>query len=62
MIYSKRKLDPELDKICSILLENGYPEHEINSTFKRKLQQLNRFTQCKSALSTYTSHGLEMSR
>ena len=41
MIYSKSKLDPELDKICSILLENGYPEHEINSTFKRKLQQLN---------------------
>ena len=41
MICSKSKLDPELGKICSILLENGYPEHAINSAFKRKLQQLN---------------------
>jgi len=40
MICSKSKLDPELDKIRSILLENGYPEHLINSTIKRKLQQL----------------------
>ena len=38
---SKSKLDPELDKIYSILLENGYLEHAINSAFKRKLQQLN---------------------
>jgi len=37
MVCSKGKLDPELDKICSILLENGYPEHLINSTIKRKL-------------------------
>ena len=28
-------------KVSSILLENGYPEHVINSAFKRKLQQLN---------------------
>ena len=41
MICSKSKLDPELGKIRSILLENGYPEHAIKSTFKRKLQQLN---------------------
>ena len=41
MICSKSKLDPELGKIRSILLENGYPEHAINSAFKRKLQQLN---------------------
>jgi len=41
MICSKDKLDPELDKIRSILLENGYPEHSINFTLKRKLQQLN---------------------
>ena len=41
MICSKSKLDPELGKICSILLENGYPEHAINSAFKRKLRQLN---------------------
>ena len=41
MICSKSKLDPELGKIRSILLENGYPEHAINSDFKRKLQQLN---------------------
>ena len=41
MICSKSKLDPELGKIRSILLENGYLEHAINSAFKRKLQQLN---------------------
>ena len=41
MICFKSKLDPELGKICSILLENGYSEHAINSAFKRKLQQLN---------------------
>ena len=41
MICSKSKLDPELSKFRSILLENGYPEHAINSAFKRKLQQLN---------------------
>ena len=41
MICSKSKLDQVLGKICSILLENGYPERAINSAFKRKLQQLN---------------------
>ena len=41
MICSKSKLDPELGKIRSILLENGYPKHAINSAFKRKFQQLN---------------------
>jgi len=41
MICSKGKLDPELDKIFSILLENGYLENLIKSTIKRKLQQLN---------------------
>ena len=41
MFYCKSKLDPELGKICSILLENDYPEHAINLAFKRKLQQLN---------------------
>ena len=41
MICSKSKLDQELGKIRSILLENGYPERAINSAFKRKLQQLN---------------------
>ena len=41
MICSKSKLDPELGKIRSILLENGYPKHAINSAFKQKLQQLN---------------------
>ena len=34
MICSKSKLDPELGKICLILLENGHPEHSINSAFK----------------------------
>jgi len=41
MTCSKCKLDPELDKIRSILMENGYPEHSIYSSTKRKLQQLN---------------------
>ena len=41
IIFSKSKLDPKLGKIRSILLENGYTEHAINSAFKRKLQQLN---------------------
>ena len=41
MICSKSKLDQELGKIRSVLLENGYPERVINSAFKRKLQQLN---------------------
>ena len=41
MICSKSKLDPKLGKIRSILLENGYPEHTINSALKRKFQQLN---------------------
>jgi len=41
MICSKGKLDPEFDKIRSILLENGFPQHSNNSTPKRKLQQLN---------------------
>ena len=41
MICSKGKLVPELDKVLSILLENGYPENLIKSTIKQKLQQLN---------------------
>ena len=41
MICSKSKLDQELGKIRSILLENGNPERAINSAFKQKLQQLN---------------------
>ena len=41
MICSKSKLDPELGKFRSILLENDYSEHAINSAFKQKLQQLN---------------------
>ena len=41
MICSKSKLEPEFGKIRSTLLENGYPEHAINSAFNRKLQQLN---------------------
>jgi len=59
MICSKGKLEPELDKIRSILLENGYPERSINSTLKRKLQQLNSSLvhTVKNAQSTYTFHG-----
>jgi len=61
MICSKGKLDPELDNICSILLKNGYPEHSINFTLKRKLQQLssNVVHQVKNAQSTHTFHGSE---
>ena len=63
MICSKSKLDPELGKICSILLENGYPEHAINSACKQKLQQLNsNLVHTVEKCSVYTSHGLEMSR
>ena len=64
MICSKSKLDPELGKIRSILLENSYPEHAINSAFKRKLQLLNSnpVHTVEKCLSTYTSHELEMSR
>jgi len=64
MICSKDKLDPEHDKIYSTLLENGYPEHLINSTIKRKLQQptRTRSTQRKNAQSTYTFHGSETLR
>ena len=40
MICSKSKLDPELGKIRSILLKNGYPEHATILAFKQKLQQL----------------------
>ena len=41
MICSKSKLEPELNKIRSILTSNGYPEDVITSTFQRKLKQLN---------------------
>ena len=41
MICSKSKLDQELGKIRSILLENGYLERAINLAFQQKLQQLN---------------------
>jgi len=34
MICSKGKLDPELEKILSILLENGFLENLIKSTIK----------------------------
>ena len=64
MICWKGKLDPELDKILSILLENGYPENLIKSTIKRKLQQLNSnpVHTVKNAQSTYTFHGSETFR
>ena len=40
MICSKSKLEPELNKIRSIFINNGYPEDVITSTFQRKLKQL----------------------
>ena len=40
MICSKSKLEPELNKIRSILTSNGYPEDVITSTFQCKLKQL----------------------
>ena len=41
MICSKSKLEPKLNKVRSILINNGYPEDVITSTFQRKLKQLN---------------------
>ena len=41
MICSKNKLEPELNKIRSILNSNGYSEDVITLTFQRKLKQLN---------------------
>ena len=41
MICSKSKLEPELNKIRSILTNNGYPEDVITSTSQSKLKQLN---------------------
>ena len=40
MICLKSKLEPELNKIRSIFINNGYPEDVITSTFQRKLKQL----------------------
>ena len=64
MICSKGKLDPELDKILSILLENGYPENLIKSTIKKKLQQLNSnpVHTVKKMPSLLTFHGSETFR
>ena len=64
MICSKGKLDLELDKILSILLENGYPENLNKSTTKRKLNNLTwtRSTQWKNAQFTYTFHGSDTFR
>jgi len=64
MICSKGKLDPELDKILSILLENGYPENLNKSATKRKLNNLTwtRSTQWKNAQFTYTFHGSDTFR
>ena len=40
-ICSNSKLDAELHKIRSILINNGYPEYIINSTITRKIKELN---------------------
>ncbi len=37
MICSKTRLDLELDKIKSILIENGYPEDVISDCFRKKI-------------------------
>ncbi len=37
MICSKSRLDSELDKIRSILIENGYPEDVISDCFRKKI-------------------------
>ena len=41
-ICSKCKLQAELDKIRSILVDNGYPAHVIDSSITRKVKQANR--------------------
>jgi len=40
-ICSPEKLQDELDIITSILLNNGYPEHDIKTSISKKNQQFN---------------------
>ena len=40
MIYSKPKLDSELDTIKQLLIGNGYPEDVLVSCIKEKLANI----------------------
>ena len=42
MIYSKGKLLSELDNICSIMAENGYPDYVVNSSITKKIRNFRR--------------------
>ena len=42
MICSKGKLSSELDNIRSIMAENGYPDHVVNSSITRKIRNFRR--------------------
>ena len=44
-ICSSSRLHAELDKIRSILVANGYPNHIITSTFFKKIRQFNQSSQ-----------------
>ena len=45
VIYSKSTLQNELSNICSILMNNGYPEGVINAVMTKKINQFHRPTQ-----------------
>ena len=42
MICSKGKLSSELDNIRSIMAENGYPDHVVNSSITKKIRNFRR--------------------
>ena len=42
MICSKGKLSSKLDNIRSIMAENGYPDHGVNSSITRKIRNFRR--------------------
>ena len=44
-ICSSSRLQAKLDKIQSVLVANGYPNHNITSTFSKKIQQFDQSSQ-----------------
>ena len=46
MICSKGKLSSELDNIRSIMAENGYPDHVVNSSITKKIRNFRRPPSC----------------
>ena len=62
LISSSSKLQAELDKIRSILVGNGYPNHIITSAFSKKIRQFNQSSQrrLKKCSSFSVFHGSEL--